>query len=66
MYRYRGQILAMICCLAVEAGIFYGLVGLGAGEDLVLYAEVIWLCATVVITLSVGERFERKWRDRGD
>lgn len=60
MHQYRGQILAMICCLAVEAGIYYGLVGLGAGVDLVLYAEMLWLCATVLITLSVGARFERK------
>jgi hypothetical protein len=60
MSRYRGQILALIACLLVQAGIYYGLVGLGANEQLIVTIEMIWLCFAVLITLSVGERFERK------
>jgi hypothetical protein len=60
MRRYRPQIIALSGCVAVEAGIFYGLAGLGAGGEFVVYVEMIWLCAAVLITLLVGERFERK------
>ena len=58
MTRYRGHIFALIGCLVVQAGIYYGLLGLGAENDLVLYAEMIWLCAAVLIILSVGERID--------
>ena len=60
MSRYRGHILALIACIAIEGFIYYGLVGLGADEQLVVTTEMIWLCASVWITLSVGERFEGK------
>jgi hypothetical protein len=50
----------MIGCLVIQAGIYYGLVGLGATEQLIVTIEMIWLCATVLITLSVGERFAPK------
>lgn len=56
----RGFILAMIGCLVVEAGIYYGLVGLGADELLIVTAVMVWLAPTVWITISVAERFERK------
>ena len=66
MFRYRGQIVALLACVAIEAGIYYGLFGLGAESALVVDAEMIWLCATVWITLAVGEHFERKGRGSGD
>ena len=58
MTRYRGHIFALVGCLAVQAGIYHGLLSLGAGKDLVLYVEMIWLCAAVLIILSVGERID--------
>jgi hypothetical protein len=60
MTRYRGYIFAFVPCFVVEAVIYYGLLGLGASERLILMVEMIWLCATVWITLSIGERFEHK------
>jgi hypothetical protein len=60
MARYRGHLLALIACVAIEGCIYYGLVGLGADEQLIVTVEMIWLCATVWITLSIGERFEHK------
>lgn len=60
MTRYRGHILALIGCVAVEAVIYYGLFGLGAEKELVLWAETIWMCAAVLIILSVGERIDRR------
>jgi hypothetical protein len=60
MAQYRGYILALVPCLIVEGIIYYGLVGLGSQERLIWTIETVWLCATVWITLSVGERFERK------
>jgi hypothetical protein len=66
MWLFRPYIPPFALCLAVEAGIYYGLFALGASEEWVLKAEVLWLCATVLITLSLGERLERRWRDRDD
>jgi hypothetical protein len=59
MVRYR-YILAFIPCFFVEAGIYYGLSGVGAAYRVILMAEIVWLCATVCIVLSIGERFEPK------
>jgi hypothetical protein len=56
----RGFTLAMIGCLVVEVGIYYGLVGLGADGLLIVTAVMIWLVPTVWITISVAEHFERK------
>jgi len=56
----RAQLLALLFCLAVQSGILFGLEGLGANEQLIVTVEMIWLCASVVIILSAGERFARK------
>ena len=56
----RAQLIALIFCLAVQAGILYGLAGLGVDKQLILTIELIWLCASVVIMLWAGERFARK------
>jgi hypothetical protein len=56
----RAQLLALVLCLAVQAGILYGLEGLGANGQLIVTVEMIWLCASVVIILLAGERFARK------
>ena len=66
MNMLRPYVPPLALCLAVEFGIYYGLLGLGASEEWVLKIEVIWLCASVLITLALGERLERRWRDRGD
>jgi hypothetical protein len=63
---FRPYIPPLVLVLAIQAGIFYGLLALGAEPDLVLYLEMIWLCVGVWITLALGERLEQKWRDRGD
>jgi hypothetical protein len=63
---YRGYVIALIACVVVETALFYGLVGIGVNDQLVATIELIWLCATVLITLTVGDRFERKERGRGD
>lgn len=60
MSQLRGYIFALIGCLVVEAGIFYGLVGLGANELLIVTAVMVWIGPTAWITIEVGERFERK------
>jgi hypothetical protein len=54
------QLLALVFCLAVQGGILFGLEGLGAEEQLIVTIEMIWLCASVVIILTAGERFARK------
>ncbi len=64
MKMFRPYIPPLALCLVVQAGIYHALVGLGAKADAVLYLEMIWLCASVWITLSLGERLERRWRDR--
>jgi hypothetical protein len=60
MSMFRPYVLPFAVCIAIEGAIYYGLVGLGAREELVIFLEMIWLCATVVITLSIGQRIERK------
>ena len=60
MSQFRGHIFALIFCLAIQGGIFYGLEGLGANEQLIVTVEMIWLCASVLIILSAGERFAPK------
>jgi len=66
MFRYRGYLLAFTSCFIIEGVIYYGLFGLGASERIVLTVEMLWLLATVAITITVGERVERKSGDRGD
>jgi hypothetical protein len=56
----RAQLVALIFCFAVQAGILYGLEGLGVEESKIVFVEMIWLCASVVIILLAGERFARK------
>lgn len=56
----RGYIFGLIGCLVIEAGIFYGLVGLGADELLIVTAVMVWIGPTAWITISLGEHFERK------
>lgn len=56
----RAQLLALVICLAVQAAILFGLEGFGAEEQLIVTVEMIWLCCSVVIILTAGERFARK------
>lgn len=63
---FKPYILPLVLCLVIEAGIYYGLLGLGASGEWVLKIEVIWLCVGVLLTLMLGERLEKRWRDRGD
>jgi hypothetical protein len=66
MKMLRPYIPPLTLVLAVQAGIYHGLLALGAEADLVLCMEMIWLCVGVWVTLELGERLERKWEDRGD
>jgi len=65
MKMFAPYIPPLALVLAIQAGIFHGLLALGAEPDLVLYLEMIWLCAGVWIILALGERIEQKWRGRG-
>ncbi len=56
----RAQLVALIFCFAVQGAILYGLEGLGVEESEIVFVEMIWLCASVVIILLAGERFARK------
>jgi hypothetical protein len=58
MVSYRALFSVMAATLAIEAGIFYGLFGLGANEDLVVAVEMIWLVVSVILGLIVMEHFE--------
>jgi hypothetical protein len=67
MSAYRGYILTLATCVAIEAGIFYGMVGLGANGEFVAEIETIWLCVAVVLTLLIGGHFYPEGSDdRGD
>jgi hypothetical protein len=64
MSMLRPYILPLAVCLAIEAGIYYGLVSLGAREDVIVSLEMIWLCVAVLVTLTVGGHFGRKGDER--
>jgi hypothetical protein len=49
--------LVIVAALAIEAGIFYLLVGLGAGEDLVVEVEMVWLCVAAFLGVAFADRF---------
>jgi hypothetical protein len=59
MTQTRAFILVMALALAVEAGIFYSLAGLGAEGELIVAIEMIWLCVSVLLVASVVGHFER-------
>jgi hypothetical protein len=56
----------MAAAIAIEAGIFYGLFGLGANEDPVVAVEMIWLVVAVILGLIVMEHFEPQRDEHGD
>ncbi len=60
----RPYIPPFVVCFVIEAGIYYGLAGLGAREDVIVSVEMIWLCVTVLVTLIVGENLESRRRRR--
>jgi hypothetical protein len=60
MVSRRAQLAALIFCYAVQAGLLFGLEGLGVNDQLILTIELIWLCASVVIISWAGDRFARK------
>jgi hypothetical protein len=66
MVSRRAQFVALIFCIAVQAGIIYGLEALGAIDQLILTTELVWLCASVVIISLAGDQFARKKGGRGD
>lgn len=63
MKPFRGYLITLACCVAIEGGIFYGLVGLGADGELIVDLEMIWLCITVVLTVLIGGHFDPEWTD---
>jgi hypothetical protein len=60
MYLYRGYILGFVLCFAVQLAIFNLLERLGVREGAIWTVETLALFPTVLITMSLGERFERK------
>jgi hypothetical protein len=66
MYRYRGFIFSFVVCLAAQLALFRVLEALGMGGLKIWTVEMAALCATVWITLGVGEHFEKKSGHRGD
>jgi hypothetical protein len=60
MYRYRGYVLGFVLCFLVQIATFRVLDDLGAREFLIWTVETAGICVTVWITMSIGERFERK------
>jgi hypothetical protein len=57
--------LAIAAALAVEAGIFYLLVGLGTGEDLIVDIEMIWLCVAAFLGVAFADHFSRADEENG-
>jgi hypothetical protein len=67
MRPYRGYLITLAGCVAIEGAIFYGLAGLGADGELIVDLEMIWLCITVVLTVLIGGHFDPEGGDdRGD
>ncbi|HTT94020.1 MAG TPA: hypothetical protein VMF55_05070 [Solirubrobacterales bacterium] len=66
MYRYRGFILASALCFALEAPIVLSLYALGATVMFTTTIVTIWICVSCVVTITVGEHFEKKSGHRGD
>jgi hypothetical protein len=65
MAQLRPYLLVLAACVAIEGGIYYLLLGLGASEDLVVWVEMIWLCVAVIVTVAVGGHFDH-WEDPDD
>lgn len=55
----RALIFVLAAAFAVEAGIFYGLIALGAGEDLLVEVEMIWLCIASFFGVGIVSHFDR-------
>ncbi|MCW2981958.1 MAG: hypothetical protein JWO14_3685 [Solirubrobacterales bacterium] len=64
MTALRAYALALAACVVIEGFIYYGLVGLGASEDVMVELEMIWLCITVFLTLIVGDHFDHGGDER--
>jgi hypothetical protein len=60
MYLYRGYIVGFILCLSVQLAVFNLLERLAVREGAIWTIETLLLFPTVWITMSLGERFERK------
>ena len=54
----RALILALAVAVAIEAGIYYLLVGLGTGGDLIVYVEMIWLCVAAFFGTAFVDHFD--------
>jgi hypothetical protein len=54
----RALIFALAVALAIEAGIFYLLAGLGASAELVVEAEMVWLCVAAFCGVAFVDRFD--------
>jgi hypothetical protein len=59
----RAFALSIPVLLAVEAGIFYGLAGLGAGGRSVVAVEMLWLVVAVFLTCLFMHRYEHEGSD---
>lgn len=66
MYRYRGYILSFVVCLAVQIATLRFLESVGMRELKIWTIETAALGATVLITMMVGEYFEKRSGGRGD
>jgi hypothetical protein len=60
MYQYRGYLIGFVLCFSVQLAVFNLLERLGVREGAIWTIETLLMCATVLITMSLGERFERK------
>lgn len=59
----RAFVLSIPVLLAVEAGIFYGLAGLGVGGRAVVAVEMLWLVVAVFLNGLFMHRYEHEGRD---
>lgn len=59
MSAYRLLLFILVPALAVEAAIFYLLVGFGADEDLIICIEMIWLVVVAALGAGVFGRYDR-------
>jgi hypothetical protein len=60
MYRYRGYILSVVVCFAVQVTVLRLLESSGMREVKIWTVETLLMLAAIWITMSLGERFERK------
>jgi hypothetical protein len=58
MTYFRAIGLAIVAALAIESGIYYGLIALDTGEDLIVDIEMIWLCVAAFFGVAFADQFD--------